>query len=204
MKRSPHFLSHAFRFLSAIVGFALSCTAVRADWPMHRGNPQLQGQTDAAAPAAVKLVWSFKAPKPVKGAAAIAARRVFFGDDGGVIHALQLGDGRGLFVDIGARNGVLAQQKLIARELGLRVVLLGGPGRTLSLGPVHARVRRLPVGHQHGVGPVVRGPGRPQMDRPGRRRRRRHGRDPVAGPEIPRGDQRTAGAVGRGEAAAVG
>ena len=54
--------------------------------------------------------------------------------------------------------------------------------------------------HEHRVGPVVRRPGRPQVGHPGRRRRHRHDDDPLARPEIPRGDGRAEGAAGRGEA----
>src|SRR3954452_12095125 len=77
-----------------LVAVALLTSPSRAEWPMHRGNPQLQGHTDSPAPTAPTLAWSFKAPKPIKGGAAIAGGRVFFGDDGGVVHALQLADGK--------------------------------------------------------------------------------------------------------------
>ena len=79
---------------------------------------------------------------------------------------------------------------------------VGRPGRAGALGPVHAGLRGLPVGHQHQVGPVVRGPGRPQVGHAGRRRRHHHHRDPVAGPEVPRGDRRAAQPAGRGKTTA--
>src|SRR3954469_8873351 len=66
----------------------------RADWPMHRGNPQLQGIAESVAPAKAELAWTFNGGKPVKAAAAIAQGRVFFGDDDGVIHALELATGK--------------------------------------------------------------------------------------------------------------
>jgi outer membrane protein assembly factor BamB len=65
-----------------------------ADWPMHRGNPSLNGRSEDAAPAHAVLRWTFKAGSPVKGSAAIAGGRVFFGDDGGIVHALNLADGK--------------------------------------------------------------------------------------------------------------
>ncbi len=72
---------------------ALAMTAF-ADWPMHRGNSQLQGIAESAAPAKAELAWTFNGGKPVKAAAAIAQGRVFFGDDDGMIHALELATGK--------------------------------------------------------------------------------------------------------------
>ena len=70
---------------AALVGLY---AASAADWPMHRGGPQLQGRAEMVAPAQPALAWTYKAGKPVKGGAAIAGGRVFFGDDSGVVHAL--------------------------------------------------------------------------------------------------------------------
>ncbi|MDQ3623335.1 MAG: PQQ-binding-like beta-propeller repeat protein, partial [Verrucomicrobiota bacterium] len=61
-----------------------------AEWPMHRGNPQLNGRAPGAAPAKAELSWTFKAEKPVKAAAAIVKGQIYFGDDGGTIYALDL------------------------------------------------------------------------------------------------------------------
>ena len=71
-------------------------------------------------------------------------------------------------------------------------------------GRLHAGVLGLPVGDEHQVGPLVRGPGRSQVGRQGRRRRRHHHHDPVAGPEVPRGDRRAARGPGRSQATAPG
>jgi len=68
-----------------------------SDWPMHRGGPQLLGVSAMPAPAEAKLAWTFNAGKPVKGSAAIAGGRVFFGDDGGFVHALDLVTGKELW-----------------------------------------------------------------------------------------------------------
>jgi len=65
-----------------------------ADWPMHRGGPELRGMAQMAAPAKAELLWQFKGDKPVKGAAAIAGGCVFFGDDGGIVHALDVANGK--------------------------------------------------------------------------------------------------------------
>ena len=65
-----------------------------ADWPMHRGDPQLQGRASEAAPKQPVLRWTFKAGKPVKGGAAIAEGRTYFGDDGGVVHCVNIADGK--------------------------------------------------------------------------------------------------------------
>lgn len=89
MKRSPEFALRAF--------LALTLSAQAADWPMHRGDPQLQGRAAMAAPAKPELAWTFSAGKPVKAAAAIAGGRVFFGDDDGVVHALELTTGKELW-----------------------------------------------------------------------------------------------------------
>jgi outer membrane protein assembly factor BamB len=61
---------------------------------MHRGGPELRGIAQMPAPAKAELLWQFKGDKPVKGAAAIAGGRVFFGDDGGKVHALDAATGK--------------------------------------------------------------------------------------------------------------
>jgi PQQ-like domain len=80
---------------------ALTCAFImlviqwcRADWPMHRGDPQLQGRADIIAPAKAELAWTFTAGKPIKGAAAISHGRVFVGDDAGILHAVDLTSGK--------------------------------------------------------------------------------------------------------------
>jgi eukaryotic-like serine/threonine-protein kinase len=91
-------MSMSKSLLSLLFASTLVAAAhVRADWPMHRGGPQLQGIAQMAAPAEPKLAWTFTAGKPVKAAAAIAGGRVFFGDDAGVIHALDLATGKELW-----------------------------------------------------------------------------------------------------------
>lgn len=76
------------------VALLLAAGAQAADWPMHRGGPQLQGVAEMAAPTKAELVWTFSAGKAVKGAAAIVDGQVYFGDDAGVIHALELDTGK--------------------------------------------------------------------------------------------------------------
>ena len=61
---------------------------------MHRGGPLLQGRADEAAPAQAALRWTFKAGAPVKGGAAIAGGRVYFGDDNGAVQCVALADGK--------------------------------------------------------------------------------------------------------------
>ena len=91
---------HAGRVRYPELGIALllmlAC-AHAADWPMHRGGPQMHGRAEMAAPAKVELLWQFKAEKPVKGAAAISGGRVFFGDDAGKVHALDAATGKELW-----------------------------------------------------------------------------------------------------------
>ncbi len=79
---------------SPVIALCALLTSSFADWPMHRGNPQLQGIAESAAPAKAELAWTFNGGKPVKAAAAIAQGRVFFGDDDGMIHALELATGK--------------------------------------------------------------------------------------------------------------
>jgi outer membrane protein assembly factor BamB len=64
------------------------------EWPMHRGDPQLQGRSADPAPKKPVLRWKFNAGKPVHGSAAIAGGRVYFGDTGGVLHCVGLADGK--------------------------------------------------------------------------------------------------------------
>lgn len=70
--------------------FASCGFLLKADWPMHRGNPQLNGVSAMAAPFAPKEIWTFSAGKPVKGGAAIAGGKVYVGDDSGLVHCLDL------------------------------------------------------------------------------------------------------------------
>lgn len=81
--------------VAALLGLTIS--AASADWPMHRGGPQLQGRADMPAPAKPDLAWTYTAGKPIKAAAAIAGGRVFFGDDAGIIHAVDFATGKQLW-----------------------------------------------------------------------------------------------------------
>jgi len=76
---------------------AIVLQAGAADWAMHRGDPQLRGRADMAAPEKPDALWTFKAPKPIKAGAAIANEKVFVGDDSGVVHALELATGKELW-----------------------------------------------------------------------------------------------------------
>ena len=77
--------------------FLLNISAHAADWPMHRGGPQLQGRTEMPAPAKPDLAWTFAAGKPIKAGAAIAGGRVFVGDDDGIVHAVEFATGKELW-----------------------------------------------------------------------------------------------------------
>jgi len=84
--------------MKRIWAFALVLTiataSLAADWPMHRGGPEMRGVANEPAPVKVELAWTFKAGKPVKAAAAIAGGRAVFGDDAGVIHSVELATGK--------------------------------------------------------------------------------------------------------------
>ena len=85
--------------LFGLVALLASAMAIHAaDWPMHRGGPQLQGRTDMPAPAKPDLLWTYSAGKPIKGGAAIAGGRVFVGDDDGIIHAVDFATGKKLWI----------------------------------------------------------------------------------------------------------
>src|SRR5688572_30039544 len=79
---------------SILFASVLATSALAADWPMHRGDPQLQGRAGMSAPAKPEVLWTFKAGKPIKAPAAVALGRVFVGDDAGVVHALELATGK--------------------------------------------------------------------------------------------------------------
>jgi eukaryotic-like serine/threonine-protein kinase len=82
-------------YSSLLAFFAIAgSTLLAADWPMHRGDPQLQGRASEPAPKQPVLRWTFKAGHPVKGGAAIAEGRTYFGDDGGLVHCVNLADGK--------------------------------------------------------------------------------------------------------------
>ncbi len=78
----------------ALAVLALSITGAFADWPMHRGGPQLRGIAEMPAPAKATQLWSTNVGKPIKAGAAIAGGRVFVGDDAGIVHALDLAMGK--------------------------------------------------------------------------------------------------------------
>jgi outer membrane protein assembly factor BamB len=67
------------------------------DWPMFHGNPALDGVTAASVPDQPALLWTFKAEGAIKGSAAIAGGRVFFGSQDSHVYALNLKDGSKLW-----------------------------------------------------------------------------------------------------------
>jgi outer membrane protein assembly factor BamB len=82
------------KMLAALCVALASARPAAASWPMHRGNPQLQGVAENISPGKPRLVWTFSAGKPIKGAAAIANGHAFVGDDAGVVHAVDLSSGK--------------------------------------------------------------------------------------------------------------
>jgi outer membrane protein assembly factor BamB len=77
-----------------VAACGLAPNASGADWPMHRGEPQLRGLSTLDVNAGIELAWTFKAPKGVKSGAAIAGDRVFLGDDSGTLLALDRATGK--------------------------------------------------------------------------------------------------------------
>ena len=92
-------------------------------------------------------------------------------------------------------GGAEAAVPRTARKAGQALeVLLGRPRRAGNWGQ-YMKAYGMPVGDQHEVGPLVRHPGRPQVGRQSRRRRRDHHNAAFARPEIPRGDRRQRAAL---------
>ena len=58
----------ATQSLRTLCALVLAAAPVRAEWAMHRGNPQLQGIAESAAPAKAELAWTFNGGKPVSKA----------------------------------------------------------------------------------------------------------------------------------------
>ncbi|MGD0091043.1 MAG: PQQ-binding-like beta-propeller repeat protein [Planctomycetota bacterium] len=71
--------------------------AAAPDWPMFHGDPALSGVTSAGLPDKPVLLWTFKCGSQIKGSAAIAGGRVFFGSDDSNVYALRLQDGAKLW-----------------------------------------------------------------------------------------------------------
>jgi len=89
-------VAREFRVTHALIFLAFTFTAV-ADWPMHRGGPQLRGIAQMSAPAKPDQLWSVNLGKPIKAGAAMVDLRVFVGDDDGIVHALELATGKELW-----------------------------------------------------------------------------------------------------------
>ena len=113
--KMPSFFHRSLRFSIAFTFLAVLALSKRlaGDWPMHRGGPSLQGRADEAAPAQAVLRWTFKAGAPVKGGAAIAGGRVFFGDDNGVIHCVALADGKEVWAFKSPSQGTIEATPLV-------------------------------------------------------------------------------------------
>ncbi len=99
-----------------------------SEWPMHRGNPKLSGVSASPAPGLPKQAWSFKAGKAVKGGAAIAAGRVYVGDEDGVLHALELSTGKSVWSF--KTEGAIEATPLLR---GTRVIVGSSDGKLYSI-----------------------------------------------------------------------
>lgn len=66
------------------------------DWPMFRGNSQLNGVTTASLPQRLELLWKFATDgrEPVTSSAAIVGESVYVGCDNGNLYCLRLADGK--------------------------------------------------------------------------------------------------------------
>src|SRR5947208_16117752 len=84
------------RRLSAGVSLALLIPTLlaAADWPQFRGNPQLTGVTADAAPASLKLLWTYEAGEGIESSPAIAAGAVYVGTQSGDLVAVDLETGK--------------------------------------------------------------------------------------------------------------
>jgi outer membrane protein assembly factor BamB len=68
-----------------------------ADWPMHRGRPDLNGVAAGELAARPELLWTFKTGGPIKASAVIAGNRVFIGSEDKQFYALDFETGKRLW-----------------------------------------------------------------------------------------------------------
>ncbi len=66
-------------------------------WPMHRGGPQLKGQSALRISSKPELIWTFNTERPVVSSPSIDRGRVFIGSNSGRIHSLDLKSGKELW-----------------------------------------------------------------------------------------------------------
>ena len=64
-----------------------------ADWPMHRGGPELQGRASGSLPASPELLWRFETGGPVRSSVAVADGTAVFGSSDGIVYAVRASDG---------------------------------------------------------------------------------------------------------------
>ena len=76
---------------------ALLVCAALAGWPMFRGAPALTGNAPGNLPDKLELRWSYNTGAPVKSSPAIAAGKVFIGNDAGNLFALDIQTGQPLW-----------------------------------------------------------------------------------------------------------
>ncbi len=68
--------------------------ATETSWPMFRGNPSLTGVAVSSLPKKLARLWTYKATEAVSSSAAIVNNTVYLGDEDGVFHAIDLGNGK--------------------------------------------------------------------------------------------------------------
>jgi outer membrane protein assembly factor BamB len=85
---------NAFASLIGLASLIYPLASGAADWPMHRGQPDLTGNAAGSLPAAPALLWSFKTQGPVKSSAAIVGNRVFVGSNDRNLYALDFATGK--------------------------------------------------------------------------------------------------------------
>jgi len=104
---------------------ALLVCAALAGWPMFRGEPALTGLATGRLPDQLELRWSYNTGAPIQSSPAIAAGKVFIGNDTGTLVALDLNTGKPVWT-------FQAGDSIEATPLLLNAVYVGSADGNLS------------------------------------------------------------------------
>ena len=71
--------------------------ATNDSWPMFRGDMQMTGVANTRLPETMQLKWEYQGAIAIESTAAIGLGRVYIGDLNGVLHAIDLETGKGVW-----------------------------------------------------------------------------------------------------------
>jgi len=77
-----------------VLGLALLAPSSWAEWPMHRGDPELSGFAKGTLSATPSLLWSFDSKAAITGSVVVKNGKAVFGNDDGVIYAVDADTGK--------------------------------------------------------------------------------------------------------------